>query len=42
MNKTKRKQTKRYRELIGGYQLANGSGEGQYEGRELRVKNYEV
>ena len=40
--KQKKKQTKRYREHTGGYQLAKGSGEGQYEGRELRGKNYEV
>ena len=30
------------REHTGGYQLAKGSGEWQYEGRELRGKNYEV
>ena len=42
VNKTKKKQTKRYREHTGGYQLAKESGEWRYEGRELRGKNYEV
>ena len=33
VNKTKKKQTHRYREQTSGYQWGDGSGEGQYRGR---------
>ena len=39
MNKTKKKQTHRYRERTSGYQRGEGRGEGQYGGRVLRVQS---
>ena len=42
VNITKNKQTHRYREQTSGYQWGEGRGEGQYRGREVRVKNYHV
>ena len=37
---TKKQQTHRYREQTSGYQLAEGSGEGQDRDRVLRSTNY--
>ena len=40
VNIIKKKPTYRYREQTSGYQRGEGSGEGQYWGRELRGTNY--
>jgi len=40
VNITKKKQIHRYREQTSGYQLGDGSVEGQCGGRELRAINY--
>ena len=42
INKTKQKQTHRYKEQTSGYQLGEGRREGQDSGVELRDTNYYV
>ena len=42
INITKQKQAHRYREQISGYQLGEGSGEGQFRGMGLRSTNYSI
>ena len=39
---TKKKQIHRYREQTSVYHWGVGSGKGQYRGRGLRGKNYQV
>ena len=38
MNITKKKRTHRHREQTSGYQWGEGSGEGQYRGRDEEAK----
>ena len=40
MNKTKKKQTHRYREQTSGYQWGEGRGEGQYRGKKVLLWDY--
>ena len=42
MNKTKKKQTHRYREQTSGYQWGVGRGEGQYRDEKVGGTNYWV
>ena len=40
MNRTKKKQTHRYRERTSGYQWGEGREEGKYRGRGVGGTNY--
>ena len=42
MTKMKKKQSHRYREQNSGYEWGEGRWDGQYWGREVKVRNYYV